>query len=123
MSDFVTFLDARFADPLTAILPLPFGRGEGKIAHGISEPARSFRLTPTLFLSAGERESRLADGWLSRASHLLRRIMGAWILLWFAIFSAPAQDAHSILNSKHNLSYSGPGTIRSATEGDVCVFC
>lgn len=45
------------------------------------------------------------------------------LLVWLATLCAPAQDAHSILNSKHNLSYSGPGPLRSATEGDVCIFC
>ena len=29
----------------------------------------------------------------------------------------------SILNSKHNLSLSGPGLIKSTTEEEVCIFC
>jgi predicted CXXCH cytochrome family protein len=29
----------------------------------------------------------------------------------------------SIVNSKHNLSTSGPGTLKAATETDVCIFC
>jgi predicted CXXCH cytochrome family protein len=29
----------------------------------------------------------------------------------------------SILDSKHNLSITGPGTVKSATETDVCIFC
>jgi len=33
------------------------------------------------------------------------------------------QNQNSIVNSKHNLSFSGPGDIRSATEGEICVFC
>ncbi len=31
--------------------------------------------------------------------------------------------SQSIINSKHNLSVSGPGTIKSTTENEVCVFC
>lgn len=31
--------------------------------------------------------------------------------------------ASSILNSKHNLSASGPGTVRASSEQEVCVFC
>jgi len=29
----------------------------------------------------------------------------------------------SIVNSKHNLSTSGPGTIKAVTESEVCIFC
>lgn len=38
---------------------------------------------------------------------------------------APAALAQqqSIINSKHNLSASGPGTIRAAAEQEICVFC
>ncbi len=31
--------------------------------------------------------------------------------------------AQSIINSKHNLSASGPGTIKASSETEVCVFC
>ena len=31
--------------------------------------------------------------------------------------------ANSVLDSKHNLSASGPGTLKAATERDVCIFC
>jgi len=31
--------------------------------------------------------------------------------------------AASIVNSAHNLSASGPSTIRAATEGQICIFC
>jgi predicted CXXCH cytochrome family protein len=34
-----------------------------------------------------------------------------------------AARADSILNSKHNLALTGPGTIKAATETDVCIFC
>jgi predicted CXXCH cytochrome family protein len=38
-------------------------------------------------------------------------------------FSGRADNPNSIIYSKHNLSLSGPGTVRSATERDVCIFC
>ena len=31
--------------------------------------------------------------------------------------------AGSIVNSKHNLSSSGPGTVKAVTESEICVFC
>jgi len=40
-------------------------------------------------------------------------------LLWAGV---PAQSA-SIIASKHNLSATGPGTIKATSEGEVCVFC
>lgn len=33
------------------------------------------------------------------------------------------QSATSIVNTKHNLSASGPGSIRASGEGEICVFC
>ncbi len=49
--------------------------------------------------------------------------LACFFLAWLAAFWAPAQDSHSIINSKHNLSASGPGEVRSPTEADMCVFC
>jgi predicted CXXCH cytochrome family protein len=37
--------------------------------------------------------------------------------------AAAAGDPYSIINSKHNLSVSGPGEVRAAAEGEVCIFC
>lgn len=34
-----------------------------------------------------------------------------------------AQNPNSIVFSKHNLSVSGPGTVRATTESDICIFC
>jgi predicted CXXCH cytochrome family protein len=51
---------------------------------------------------------------------------GFWLL---ASFVAPATNAQttgtpsSIVNSKHNLSASGPGTVKATTEPEVCIFC
>jgi predicted CXXCH cytochrome family protein len=32
-------------------------------------------------------------------------------------------DAQSIVNSLHNLSVTGPGTIRASSESEICIFC
>ncbi|TAK51079.1 MAG: hypothetical protein EPO24_16215 [Bacteroidetes bacterium] len=36
---------------------------------------------------------------------------------------AQSQTQSKMLNTKHNLSASGPGTIKATTEKDICVFC
>ena len=46
------------------------------------------------------------------------------VCLFIVSISILASDSWStILDSKHNLSLSGPGTIKSTTEEEVCVFC
>jgi len=59
-----------------------------------------------------------------RQSKKQRRALFAIIALVF-IFALRAQDvcAVSILNSKHNLSSTGPGTVKALTETQICVFC
>jgi len=54
----------------------------------------------------------------------VRVLLSAGILAWL-IAVVPLVDAASILTSKHNLSSTGPGTIKAATgaESQVCVFC
>ncbi len=42
--------------------------------------------------------------------------------LCLAAFAGPA-PAQSIVTSKHNLSLTGPGPVRSLTESRICVFC
>src|ERR1035437_9987520 len=34
-----------------------------------------------------------------------------------------ALRADSIVNSKHNLSVTGPGSIRAVSEEEICIFC
>jgi predicted CXXCH cytochrome family protein len=48
--------------------------------------------------------------------------------LWFVVTVAGTAGAAlgqgtSVVNTKHNLSVSGPGSIRAATEQRICVFC
>lgn len=49
----------------------------------------------------------------------LRRFVAASLLL----FPLPLLAQESIVNSKHNLSVSSPGTIRASNEQQVCIFC
>ncbi len=45
-------------------------------------------------------------------------------LLALALQFIPVTVAsNSIIDTKHNLSITGPGPVRSATEGEVCIFC
>jgi len=45
---------------------------------------------------------------------------------WFAgllLVGAAAHGQQSVVDTAHNLSVSGPGTIRAASETQVCIFC
>ena len=59
----------------------------------------------------------------------LLHLAAAWVkfpaLAGFLLLAmnASGQNPNSIINSKHNLSTSGHGTVRSSTESEVCVFC
>ena len=41
----------------------------------------------------------------------------------FLIFACSEGSAMSIIDSRHNLSATGPGEIKAATETQVCIFC
>jgi predicted CXXCH cytochrome family protein len=47
----------------------------------------------------------------------------AWAVLLALHVAVVPGRAESILVSKHNLSVSGPGTVKAAAESEVCVFC
>ena len=51
----------------------------------------------------------------------MKRLLIAIAVLMFA--SPALAQQSSILNSKHNLSASGPGAIRASSETEVCIFC
>ena len=60
----------------------------------------------------------------------MRRFIGFFFALTIMIaggefISPPVSGAKSgsILNSKHNLSVSGPGRIKAVKEKEVCIFC
>jgi predicted CXXCH cytochrome family protein len=53
-----------------------------------------------------------------------RILLAAAVLLMLALYHIPgAVSSGTILDTKHNLSISGPGPVKSTTEGEVCVFC
>ena len=45
------------------------------------------------------------------------------LLLVRSTLVSTAATPYSVVNSKHNLAVSGPGGVRAATEGDLCIFC
>jgi predicted CXXCH cytochrome family protein len=49
--------------------------------------------------------------------------MKAKLFILILLLVASGVFAASIVNSPHNLTASGPGTIKAATEQDVCIFC
>ncbi|MEK6776809.1 MAG: cytochrome c3 family protein [bacterium] len=48
---------------------------------------------------------------------------GAIFCLCLFMFPVLGRAAMSVVESVHNLSAAGPGSIRAVTEGEVCVFC
>lgn len=60
----------------------------------------------------------------SRAARLGRPLNAeCFLLVVLVLFSAVLARADTILNSKHNLSVTGPGPVKAATETEVCIFC
>jgi len=51
--------------------------------------------------------------------------VSAWILASLLMAATPAKAARipDVVNTKHNLSVSGPGTVKASAEDEVCVFC
>ncbi len=45
------------------------------------------------------------------------------VVFCLASLTAMGQNPQSIIYTKHNLSISGPGSLRSSTEADICIFC
>ncbi len=50
-------------------------------------------------------------------------IMTAVLILTLTGFLSSGHAAMSVVDSKHNLSVSGPGTIKAVGEKEVCIFC
>lgn len=46
-----------------------------------------------------------------------------WSCALWLVCGVLCADADSVVNSKHNLSSSGPGAIRAVSESEICVFC
>lgn len=46
------------------------------------------------------------------------------IIIFILLFWIPARViSQSIVTTKHNLSVSGPGTVKATTESEICIFC
>jgi predicted CXXCH cytochrome family protein len=50
-------------------------------------------------------------------------LLAGLVLCGLASVTALADNPNSIIFSKHNLSISGPGSVRAAQEADICIFC
>ncbi len=86
------------------LLPRPPRRGEGR---GERSPIR--------ISDFGFRISRPLAGCLA--------VMVVLSALQPAPINAAAANPYGVADSKHNLSANGPGSVRAATEGDICIFC
>ena len=53
----------------------------------------------------------------------LRRAFDLMLLLLAAVAAHAAHAATNVATSKHNLSVSGPGAVKGATETQICLFC
>jgi predicted CXXCH cytochrome family protein len=50
-------------------------------------------------------------------------ILASCLWLMLATFGTLPLSAGTIINSKHDLSVAGPGSVRAVTEAGVCIFC
>jgi predicted CXXCH cytochrome family protein len=67
--------------------------------------------------------SRDQCGPWARVTNALFAILVLLVTVLFQSTSYAQLAPSSVVNSPHNLSASGPGTIKSATEQEVCIFC
>src|SRR5882672_9839987 len=65
-----------------------------------------------------ERVCRSAHRFILRLPVAATLLAGAWL-----VFHAPTQAQTQIARTKHNLTASGPGTVRTAEAAGTCVFC
>ena len=56
-----------------------------------------------------------------RRARLIHQAAG--VLFCSLTLTAMGQNPQSIVFTKHNLSVSGPGSLRASTEADICIFC
>jgi predicted CXXCH cytochrome family protein len=54
---------------------------------------------------------------------MIRLFQFGLVVLALAFHFITPTAANTIVDTKHNLSISGPGPVKSATEGEICVFC
>ena len=68
---------------------------------------------------------RTCDNVHDKGTRRIRHIgRGVPLVLAVLLVALPRTgDSASILDSRHNLSVSGPGTVKAAAEAEVCIFC
>jgi predicted CXXCH cytochrome family protein len=49
--------------------------------------------------------------------------VGCFLLSLLVLLAAVTTRADTVLNSKHNLSVTSPGTIKASSETEICIFC
>lgn len=54
---------------------------------------------------------------------IIRVLFTTVLILWFLPGRLPAERVSDIANTKHNLSVSGPGSVKATAEKQICVFC
>jgi predicted CXXCH cytochrome family protein len=57
---------------------------------------------------------------------MIKRLLAAHAaagVIALMLVMGPLAQAASIVSNKHNLSATGPGTIKATSEGEICVFC
>ena len=60
---------------------------------------------------------------MNKSANIIQVALAALIFVLLSVHPALADNPNSIVYSKHNLSISSPGSLRAATESDVCIFC
>lgn len=60
---------------------------------------------------------------LHRPRQFGRPVECGFVALFLALALAAAAQHESIVNSKHNLSASGPGPVKAVSEDRICIFC
>ena len=74
-------------------------------------------------MSHAARDSGRWHAWVHRSADRIARLPAAVALLAVAWFALHAQAQTQIAHTKHNLSASGPGAVRTAEAAGTCVFC
>jgi predicted CXXCH cytochrome family protein len=55
---------------------------------------------------------------------MIRRFPLGWIVVMLSFYLIPGTaSSGGIADTKHNLSITGPGPVKSTTEGELCIFC
>ena len=68
--------------------------------------------------------SKYSSIWVKSRISVAQSLSAAlWLGGFVGLLAAPLGLADSIVNSKHNLSVSGPGAVKALAETEICIFC